>query len=164
MQTDIKILVRLHHSLVLRGFFVGNASTFRFHWEFSSVPCVSVRGSQFSSSPKVVRLTASCGGSGRKKKNRFPSTPRYLFVFVTTLSDTKAGLVRSSCRQSRRPGRLSLHLHLNLPFIRLNQWKELIRDGTSRLTYIGEVRMACGTRLWESNMTWPLSETHRSTN
>lgn len=110
MQTDIKILVRLHHSLVL-GFFcfvffrsVGNVSTFRFHWEFSSVPCVSVRGSRFSSSPKVVRLMASCWGRGGGRKNRFHSTPRYLFVFVTTLSDTKAGLVRSSCRESRRPG------------------------------------------------------------
>lgn len=40
-----------------------------------------------------------------------------------------------------------------------NQRRDEQPGGTLDLTYIGEVRIACGTWLWESDIMWPFSGT-----
>lgn len=93
-----------------------------------------------------------------------PVPPRNLFVFVrgscTTLSDTKDGLVRSSCQESRRPApSFEFALQSIKSMKGTNQRRDEQPGGTLDLTYIGEVTTAWGTRLWESDIMWPFSGT-----
>lgn len=53
-------------------------------------------------------------------------------------------------------------LHLNLPFNQLNQWKELIREGTRSMaarsiSHTSRVTIAYGITLRENGIMWPFS-------
>lgn len=159
MQTDIQILVRLHSSLVIvRQCSWVQCQPFPFRWEFSSgCMFLPVSRRMDHSSIKVPRSRVWW----RHAQSRFP---RNLFVFVrgpcTTLSDTKDGLVRSSCQESRRPApSFEFALQSIKSMKGTNQRRDEQPGGTLDLTYIGEVTTACGTRLWESDIMWPFSGT-----
>lgn len=121
MQTDIKILVRLHHSLVL--VFFGFFSVRGQRLNLSLSLRVVIRSMcfrawitvQFESQGRPLDGLMLGGGGGEKTGSTPPpdtylSLLRHSQIQKPDWSDHPAGSLGG-------PARLSLHLHLNLPFI-----------------------------------------------
>lgn len=122
MQTDIKILVRLHHSLVLRVFSVCGQGV-----NLSLSLRVFIRSMcfrawitvQFESQGRP--LDGLMRGEGEKKKTGSPPPPDTYLSLLRRSQIQKPDWSDHPAGSLGGPARLSLHLHLNLPFIRLNQ-------------------------------------------
>lgn len=125
MQTDIKILVRLHSSLVIvRQCSWVQRQPFRFAGSFH----LAARFSRWADAWITVQLKSQGRAfDGVMRKAGSPET--YLSLLEARVQRSQIQKTDWSDHPVRSLG--GPRLHLNLPFNQLNQWKELIREGTS---------------------------------